>query len=229
MLLEVNNVYFNIGSKKIINGISLNFDKGKVLGILGPNGNGKTTLLNLIYGFYKCNNGEIKIDGNKVSSKTKNLVSFMQDNTNFPKSMKIKDAVSFYKDFFDDFNINEFDKLIKEMKLDYNMKIRDLSKGMKEKLCLILTLSKRSKLYMLDEPIGGVDPVARETIINTIIKSINEESSLIVTTHNVGEMENIFDEVVFINEGEIIESGDAEELRIKYGMSIDGIYRKLFG
>lgn len=228
MILEVSNVSKKIGNKNIINDISFNLESGKVLGILGPNGNGKTTLLNLIYGFYKCTKGSIKVDEINISSESKEIISFMQDKTNFPKSMKIKDAVKFYEDFFRNFDTKKFETLLGEMKLDRNMKIRDLSKGMAEKLCLSLTLSKNAKLFLLDEPIGGVDPVAREKIMDTIIQNINEESSLIITTHNVLEMEKLFDEVMFIGEGKVIEIGDAEELRIKYNMSIDEIYRKIF-
>ncbi|MGG7177829.1 ABC transporter ATP-binding protein [Clostridium paraputrificum] len=227
-ILEINNLVKRIGSKNILNGLTFNLDKGKVLGIMGPNGNGKTTLLNIIQGFLRPTVGEVQINGISLGVETKKLVSFLQDNVPYNKSMKIKEAVKFYETFFEDFDRDKMASLLVSMKLDPNMKIRNLSKGMKEKLSLSLTLSRKVKLYMLDEPISGVDPVAREKILDTIIDSISEDSSLIITTHYVGELERIFDEVLFLGDGVIVDKGDAEDMRIKYGMSIDGIYRKLF-
>lgn len=228
MLLEVNNLYKKFNNKKVLEDISFTLQKGKVLGILGPNGKGKTTLLNSIYGFIKVDKGSIKIDGNNVGIETKKIVSYLQDKAYYPKKMTIQGAIDFYSSFFDDFKINKMDELLIEMNLKKEEYIRNLSKGMTEKLFLSLALSRNSKLFLLDEPISGVDPVAREKIINSIINNISEESSMIITTHYVGELENIFDEVIFIGEDGIVEMGDAEDLRIKYNSSIDGIYRKVF-
>ncbi|MDU5107709.1 ABC transporter ATP-binding protein [Clostridium sp.] len=227
-LLEVNNISKRIKGKEILKGISFNLEQGKVLGIMGPNGQGKTTLLNVIQGFLKADNGEIKVDGNPQSALTKNDISFLQDVNIFNKSMKIKDAISLYVDFFNDFDKEKMDYYLDFMNLDSSSKIRDLSKGMMEKFNLSLALSRRAKLYMLDEPISGVDPVSREKILDAILENLSEDSSMIITTHYIGELERIFDEVIFLGDGKIIEHGDAEELREKYKESIDQIYRKIF-
>ena len=227
-LLEVNNISKRIKGKEILKGISFNLEQGKVLGIMGPNGQGKTTLLNVIQGLLKADNGEIKVDGNPQSALTKNDISFLQDVNIFNKSMKIKDAISLYVDFFNDFDKEKMDYYLDFMNLDTSSRIRDLSKGMMEKFNLSLALSRRAKLYMLDEPISGVDPVSREKILDAILDNLSEDSSMIITTHYIGELERIFDEVIFLGDGKIIEHGDAEELREKYKESIDQIYRKIF-
>ncbi|WP_411168957.1 ABC transporter ATP-binding protein [Clostridium sp. MB05] len=227
-LLEVNDICKKIKGKQVLNGLSFNLEKGKVLGIMGPNGQGKTTLLNIIQGFLKVDKGTIKLDEISIGTETKKYIAFLQDRNIFDKSMKIKDAINLYSDFFKDFNREKMKNYLKFMSLDENAKIRDLSKGMSEKFSLSLTLSRKAKLYMLDEPISGVDPVSREKILDAILENLSEESSMIITTHYIGELERIFDEVAFLGEGKIIESGDAEELREKYKSSIDEIYRKVF-
>lgn len=227
-VLMVNNLYKKIGNKKIIKDLNLTLNKGKVLGILGPNGKGKTTLLNIISGIKKATSGDVLIDGIKVSSETKKSVSFLQERNTLSNWMTIKDAVEFYKDFFQDFNEEKVKELLAFMNLDEKLKIKSLSKGMLEKLHLSLTLSRKAKLYILDEPISGIDIVTREKIIKAIIDNIEEDSSMIITTHYVGELEGIFDEVAFLDEGKIIEINDAEVLREKYGKSIEEIYKYIF-
>ena len=227
-LLEIINVTKRINGKAILKGVSFNLEKGKVLGIMGPNGQGKTTLLNTIQGFLKADSGEVIIDGNKLGALIKSDISFLQDTNIFNKSMKIKNAINLYNDFFNDFDREKMDYYLDFMNLDRESRIRNLSKGMMEKFNLSLTLSRKTKLYMLDEPISGVDPVSREKILDAILESLSEDSSMIITTHYIGELERIFDEVIFLGDGKIIENGDAEELRIKYQGSIDEIYRKIF-
>lgn len=227
-LVEVNNIYKSIKGKEILRGLSFNLEKGKVLGIMGPNGQGKTTLLNAIEGFLKINNGEIKLDGNNIGFATKGEISYLQDINIFNRSMKIRDAINLYSDFFNDFDRDKMDKYLEFMSLDRNAKIRDLSKGMMEKFNLSLTLSRKAKLFLLDEPISGVDPVSREKILDAILENLSEDSSIIITTHYIGELERIFDEVLFLGDGKVIEYGDAEELRAKHKASIDEIYRKIF-
>lgn len=227
-LLEINNLTKNFGSKHVLNDLSLNLEKGKVLGILGPNGQGKTTLLNIISGLYKPSNGYVKICGLNVGAETKKLTSFLQEKDFLFKWMKVSSALDFYKTFFEDFDENKAKELLTAMNINESSKIKSLSKGMLEKVGLALTLSRKSKLYILDEPISGIDIISRDKIINTIINNLNSDSSMIITTHYVGELETLFDEVVFLGNGSIIEAGDAEDLRIKYGTSIDEIYRKVF-
>lgn len=227
-LLEVSNLVKNIEEKKILNGLTFSLKSGNVLGIMGPNGHGKTTLLNIIQGFLKPTSGTVKIEGINIGIETKKVVSFLQDQNVFPRKMTINKAIKFYSTFFEDFDEIKMEEFLQVMKLDKNAKITNLSKGMIEKLCLSLVLSRKAKLYLLDEPISGVDPIAREKILDAIIDSINEDCSMIITTHYVGELERVFDKFLFIGDGTVVEYGDAEELRMKYGMSIDGIYRQIF-
>lgn len=227
-VLEINNLVKKFGGKTILSDITLNLEKGKVLGILGPNGQGKTTLLNVIAGLYRPTLGEVKIGGILVGYESKKIVSYLQEKDYLYKWMTVEGSVRFYKDFFKDFDESKANELLGFMKLDKKAKVKNLSKGMLEKLGLTLTLSRRSKLYILDEPISGVDTISRDKIVDAIINNLDQSASMIITTHYVGELEKLFDEVIFIGEGLIIEKGDAEDLREKYGVSIDEIYRKVF-
>lgn len=218
--------YFN---KKAINNLNLDIGKGKVVGILGPNGSGKTTLIKIITGILRETQGEVLIDGNKPGVQTKAIVSYLPDRNFLYNWMDIQEAINFYKDFYKDFDENKAYELLKFMKLDRNMKINALSKGMTEKLNLTLVLSRNAKVYVLDEPIAGVDPVARDQILDAIIKNYNEDSTMLITTHLVRDMESIFDDVVFLKEGEIYMQGNAESLREEKKMQIDDLYKEIFG
>ncbi|MGL5150403.1 MAG: ABC transporter ATP-binding protein [Clostridium sp.] len=228
-VLEVKEVSKSFGRKKVLNNISLELGRGKVLGILAPNGAGKSTLLNIIAGLLNESGGKVLIDGEEKSFESKGKVSYLHEKNILPKGMKIKEAKEFYKDFFEGFDEKKFNELLKFMNLEENMRVKTLSKGMLEKLNLSLTLSRKASLYILDEPISGVDPVAREKIIDAIIDNIQEDASTIITTHYVGELDKLFDEVCFIGDGAVIEYGNADDLRDKYNASIDEIYRKIFG
>lgn len=226
--LEVKNLNKRYGDKNAINDVSFSIDNGKIVGLLGPNGSGKTTFIKMVVGLLKKNSGEILIDGTKVGVETKALVSYLPDKDFLYKWMRIKDAIQFFVDFYDDFDEKKCEELLLLMKLDKNQKIKTLSKGMLEKLNLTLVLSRNAKLYILDEPIAGVDPVAREKILNAIINNFSGEGSMLITTHLVRDIEKLFDEVLFIKEGQIVEQGNAEDLRMKNKMSIDEIFRDIF-
>lgn len=228
-IVEIKNLTKKYSNKIALNNISLNIQEGKVVGILGPNGSGKTTLIKILTGLLRQTSGEVLIDGHKIGVYTKRVVSYLPDRNFLYKWMKIKDALDFFKDFYSDFDEAKFEELLEFMKLDKNMKIDTLSKGMHEKLNLSLVLSRNAKLYVLDEPIAGVDPVARDQILNAIINNYNEKSSMIITTHLVRDMENILDEVVFLKEGNVILQGSAEDLREERGKQIDDIYKEIFG
>lgn len=228
-IVEIKNLTKKYSNKIALNNISLNIEEGKVVGILGPNGSGKTTLIKILTGLLRQTSGEVLIDGHKIGVHTKRVVSYLPDRNFLYKWMKIKDALDFFKDFYSDFDEAKFEELLEFMKLDKNMKIDTLSKGMHEKLNLSLVLSRNAKLYVLDEPIAGVDPVARDQILNAIINNYNEKSSMIITTHLVRDMENILDEVVFLKEGNVILQGGAEDLREERGKQIDDIYKEIFG
>ncbi|NLK43700.1 MAG: ABC transporter ATP-binding protein [Tissierellia bacterium] len=228
-IIEIKGLSKTYFTKKALNNVSLAIEKGKVVGILGPNGSGKTTLIKILTGILRPTKGEVYIDGNKPGVITKSIVSYLPDRNFLYDWMKIQDAINFFKDFYQDFDENKAYGLLEFMKLDRDMKINSLSKGMKEKLNLTLVLSRNAKVYILDEPIAGVDPVARDQILDAIINNYNEESTMLITTHLVRDMENIFDEVVFLKEGEVYLQGNAEVLREERNMKIDDLYKEIFG
>lgn len=227
-LLESSNlkkIYFH---KRALDGLDLEIKRGRIVGLLGPNGSGKTTFLKIAAGILKQSSGEILIDGNRPGVITKGEVSYLPDKDYLFKWMKIKDALDFFNDMYQDFDYEKALKLLEFMDLDLDNRVKTLSKGMSEKLYLTLVLSRNAKLYILDEPLGGVDPTTREKILDAILNIYDKESSILITTHLVSDIERLFDDVAFISEGKIILSGDAEELRSERGKSIDEIYREVF-
>lgn len=214
--------------KQALDSFNLTIEPGVILGLLGPNGSGKTTFLKIAAGLLTKTSGDITIDGKNIGTETKAIVSYLPDKMFLHKWMRIKDAKNYYTDFFKDFDVNKFSELLSTMNLKEDMKITSLSKGMAEKLLLTLCLSRNAKLYLLDEPLGGVDPVTREKILDAILRNYSEDSSIIVTTHLVSDIERLFDKVAFINLGKIVLEGDAEELRREKNSSIDELYREVF-
>lgn len=228
IILETKDLCKSYFNKKALDNFNLTLEKGKVFGLLGPNGSGKTTFIKIATGLLRQSSGEILIDGKKPSVKTKEIVSYLPDKNYLYKWMKISDAIELFKDFYKDFDENKCNELLEFMKLDKSLKVTSLSKGMLEKLNLTLVLSRKAKLYILDEPLAAVDPVAREQILDAIIKNYNEDSSMIITTHLVHDIERIFDDVAFIKDGSIVLSGNAEDLRCQKGKSIDELFREVF-
>lgn len=228
-VLEVSNLNKAYGGKMALNNFSLTLERGKILGLLGPNGSGKTTFMKVLAGLLNSYKGNVSICGREPSIHTKKIVAYLPDKSPLYKWMKVKDAVKLYEEFFDDFDRNKVIELLGFMELTEKMKITSLSKGMLEKLNLSLVLSRKADLYIIDEPLSGIDPIARDKILDAIINNYCEESSMIITTHVVHDIERIFDEVAFINEGIIIEQGEAESLRMKYGKSIEEIYKIVLG
>jgi len=227
-MLKVENLSKSYINKKALNNISLTLEKGKVLGLLGPNGSGKTTLIKIITGLIKSYNGTVLINDECPGVSTKSIISYLPDVNHLYKWMKVKDALNFFIDFYDDFDKEKAEELLEFMKLNKDSKINTLSKGMLERLNLTLVMSRKAKLYVLDEPIAGVDPVAREKILDTIVNNFSGDSSMLITTHLVKDIERIFDDVAFISDGDITLYGNAEELRIDRGKSIDELYREVF-
>lgn len=228
-IIEIRGLSKNYMRTRALDNIDLKIEKGKVVGILGPNGSGKTTLIKILAGLLRPSKGQVLIDGSRPGVYTKSVVSYLPDRNFLYKWMRVEDAINFYRDFYDDFQIDKAYELLDFMKLDRNMKVDALSKGMTEKLNLLLVLSRKAKVYILDEPIAGVDPVARDQILDAIINNYNAESTMIITTHLVRDIENIFDEVIFLKEGRIELKGNAEALREEKGMQIDGLYKEIFG
>ena len=227
-ILKVSNLNKSYFRKKALDNFEMEIEEGKIVGLLGPNGSGKSTLLKILAGLLRKNSGEVLIDGNEVGMYTKSIVSYLPDKNYLYKWMKIKDAFNYFRDFYSDFDYAKAEELLKFMNLDMDSKVTSLSKGMVEKLHLTLVLSRKARFYILDEPLGGVDPTTREKILDTIINNFNEKSSMIITTHLVNDIERLFDDVVFISNGKNILSGKAEELRNEKGMSIDELYREVF-
>lgn len=214
--------------KTSLDGLNLEVRKGRIVGLLGPNGSGKTTFLKIAAGILRQTSGEILINGNKPGVTTKAQVSYLPDKDYLFKWMKIRDAFDFFNDVYKDFDYDKAVELLKFMDLDIESKVKSLSKGMSEKLYLTLVLSRNAKLYILDEPLGGVDPTTRERILDAIIDIYSEDSSILITTHLVHDIERLFNDVAFISNGKIVMQGDAEELRSEHKKSIDEIYREVF-
>ncbi|NYV28259.1 ABC transporter ATP-binding protein [Streptobacillus felis] len=227
-VLEIKNLNKKFKNKLVLDNLNLTLKENKIVGILGPNGSGKTTLLKIIAGLSKENSGEILIKGMKPSTKTKAIVSYLSDKNFIDNSLKVYQAINLYNAFFD-FDLNKAIRLLGEMKLDSNVEIASLSKGMKEKLFLILTLSRNAKIFILDEPIAGVDVITRDQILNLIIDNVLENSTIIVTTHLIRDIERIFDEVAFLKDGKIDKVHSVDELRENLGLTIEDLYKETFG
>lgn len=227
-MVEFNNVYKSYSSKEVLKGVNLNIPKGKIVGLLGPNGSGKTTMIKLMNNLLQADEGSIEIKGMKPSIETKKIVSYLPEKTYLNDWMKVKDILEFFKDFYADFDMEKADQMIESLKIDKNEKLKTMSKGTKEKVQLILVMSRNADLYILDEPIGGVDPAARSYILKTILANYNENSTLLIATHLISEIENICDDVIFISNGEIVLQGNVDEIREEKGKSIDTLFREEF-
>ena len=227
-LLEVKNISKSFDNKQALSDISFNISSGKIIGLLGKNGAGKTTLIKLINDLLVPTNGEILINGNKVGVESKKIISYLPERTYLNKQMKVSEVISYFKDFYDDFDENKAKKLLKDLDLDINESLSKMSKGMQEKVQLVLVMSRNASLYILDEPLGGVDPATRDYILDTILSNFNENASIIISTHLIADIERILDEVIFIDKGKIILQSDADKLRNKEKSSIDEIFRRMF-
>ena len=227
-LLEFNNITKKYGSKTAVNNISFNLEPGKIIGLLGPNGSGKSTILKLMNGLLQPTMGEIKIMGNPPGIMSKSIISYLPERTYLNEWMKIKDLINFFADFYIDFDINKAHEMVIALKLDPNHKLKTLSKGNKEKVQLILVMSRKAKLYLLDEPIGGVDPATRDFILDTIISNYLSDATLMISTHLISDIERIFDEVILINDGAIYKHDSVDNIRQETGKSIDELFREVF-
>ncbi|SPZ50909.1 ABC-type transporter ATP-binding protein EcsA [Sarcina ventriculi] len=227
-IVEFKDVYKGYGKKQVLNGINLNIPKGKIVGLLGPNGSGKSTMIKLMNGLLSKDSGIILINGLKPSKQTKKIVSYLPERTYLNDWMKVKDILEFFKDFYSDFDMEKAEEMLKSLNIDKNEKLKTMSKGTKEKVQLILVMSRKAELYILDEPIGGVDPAARSYILKTIMTNYLEDSTLLIATHLISEIENICDEVIFISNGNIVLQGNVDEIREEKGKSIDALFREEF-
>ena len=227
-LLRLEHVQKNYGKTEALSGVNLDIQPGRIVGLLGPNGSGKTTIIKLINGLLQPTSGQVLINGEKPSPKTKKVVSYLPDTTYLGDNMKIKEVFAMFKDFYSDFDEEKTNHLLEDLNLDEKSRLKNLSKGNKEKVQLILVMSRKADLYVLDEPIGGVDPAARDYILKTIIQNRSENSSVLISTHLISDIEDILDDVIFIKDGEILLQEDANELRRKHDNTIDHIFRDQF-
>lgn len=228
-LVQIEHVIKHYGMNKIIfQDLNLNIVSGKIIGLLGPNGSGKTTLIKLLSGLLSPAQGTILIDGKAIGPETKAVVSYLPERTYFNESLKVRNLVNMFKDFYADFDEERAYKMMQLLNIDPEIVLKKLSKGNKEKVQLIMVMSRRAKLYLLDEPIAGVDPAARDYILNTILTNYDPNASIILSTHLIYDIENILDEIIFLKNGEIVCHKDADALREEKGMSIDEIFRDVF-
>ena len=227
-LLECRGLCKNYGDKEVLKDINLVIPKGKIIGLLGKNGTGKSTLIKLINDLLTPSKGEILVNGKKVGVDSKKIISYLPERTYLDKSMTARDTIKYFCDFYDNFDEEKAIKLLNDLDLDIDVKLSKMSKGMQEKVQLVLVMSRKADLYILDEPLGGVDPATRDYILDTILTNFNEGASVIISTHLISDVERILDEVIFIDKGKIILTGDADKLRKKNKSSIDELFRRKF-
>lgn len=227
-LLECKNLCKSYGNKKVLKNINLVVPRGKIIGLLGKNGTGKSTLIKLINDLLTPDEGEVLVNGKKIGIDSKKIIAYLPERTYLDKSMTAIDTINYFSEFYDNFDSEKAKKLLNDLDLDINAKLSKMSKGMKEKVQLVLVMSRKAELYILDEPLGGVDPATRDYILDTILTNFNEGASVIISTHLIADIERILDEVIFIDKGKIVMTGEADKLRKKNKASIDEIFRREF-
>lgn len=227
-LIEFKDVNKSFGDKHVLKDINLKIQSNKIIGLLGKNGSGKSTLFKLINDLLTITSGEILVDGQPISPESKKVISYLPERTYLDTSLKVSEAIKFFETFYEDFDKDKAEKLLEDLQLDKNMRLSKMSKGMKEKVQLVLVMSRKAKIYILDEPLGGVDPASRDYILQTILKSFDKNATLLISTHMIADIEKILDEVIFIDEGKIILKSNADKLREKENASIDEIFRRKF-
>lgn len=227
-LLKINSLSKSFDGKKILDNVNLEIQEGKIVGLLGKNGAGKTTLIKLINDLLTIDHGEILFKNKKIGVYSKEHISYLPERTYLDKSMKISDVINYFSEFYKDFDKEKAYRLLSNLNLDSESRIIKMSKGMQEKLQLILVMSRESDLYILDEPLSGVDPATRDYILDTILSNFKEGSSILISTHLISDVERILDEVVFIDDGKIVLTSSADDLRKKEKSSIDDIFRRMF-
>jgi ABC-2 type transport system ATP-binding protein len=227
-LIQISDLSKSYGKKEALSNLSLTIESGKVIGLLGPNGSGKTTLIKILCGLLTPTNGHVTIDGKEIGPETKAIVSYLPERTYIPNWMKVKDILDYFEDFYKDFRRSVAEDMLSRLRIDPSAKLKTLSKGNKEKVQLILVMSRNAKLYLLDEPIAGVDPAARDYILDTIVTNYNPDASIIISTHLIQDIERILDDVIMIQYGHLKVFGSADALRSEKGMSIDELFREVF-
>lgn len=227
-IVEINHLVKKYGNTVALNEVNLSLDKGKIIGLLGPNGSGKTTLIKILTGLLKQYTGDVKVAGELLSTNTKSIISYLPDQLYFDSWMKIEDLRRYFKDMYKDFNNDRFNELMRTFKIEDRILIKRLSKGNQEKLQLALVLSRDASVYIFDEPIGGVDPALRDTILETIMTYKNQDATVILSTHQIYDVENLFDEVVFLKAGQVVLHENTRKLIEERGKSLLEIFKEAF-
>lgn len=227
-ILECKNLFKKYGAVEALSDVTLSIDSGRIIGLLGPNGSGKTTLIKLANGLLMPSSGEILIDGKAPGRESHAIVSYLPERTAIPIWMSAKQLMDYYEDFYADFNRSAAEEMLEHLDIRPNQKIRQMSKGTREKVQLIMVMSRQAKLYFLDEPIGGVDPATRDYILSTIISNYNPEASVIISTHLISDVEKVLDDVLFINNGRLMLQTSVDQIREEKGMSVDELFREVF-
>lgn len=228
VLLECKNLTKRYGQVEAIRDLTFTMGGGRIIGLLGPNGSGKTTLIKMINGLLTPTSGEIYIQGKKPGAITHGLVSYLPDKNYLNKRLKVHQVLSYFEDFYQDFNRGKAENMLRDLQIDRNMTLKSMSKGTLEKMQLILVMSREAKLYVLDEPIAGVDPAARDYILRTIISNYNPEATVLISTHLIADIEQVLDDVIFIKEGRIELFAPVDVIREKEGKSVDALFREVF-
>ena len=227
-LLECIHLSKEFDNKKVLKDINIKIPRGKIVGLLGKTGMGQTTIIKLINDLLTPTSGEVLINGKRPSVESKKIISYLPERTYLDKGMTVKETFKFFEDFYDNFDSKKAYELLKKLDLDKDMKLTKMSKGMQEKVQLILVMSRKADLYILDEPLGGVDPATRDYILDTILSNFNEGASVIISTHLIADIERILDEVIFIDKGKIVLTGSADDVRKREKTSIDEVFRRMF-
>ena len=227
-ILECKALSKHFGSNQALDKVELSLEAGRVIGLLGPNGSGKTTLIKLANGLLTPTSGEILVDGKKPGKDTKAIVSYLPDREYLPEWMSARQVMDFFEDFYPDFQRSKAQEMLSRLGINANMRIKQMSKGTREKVQLSLVMSRQAKLYLLDEPIGGVDPATRDFILETIIRNYNPEAAVLISTHLITDVEQVLDDVLFIQNGRVMLQSSVDEIREEHGKSVDQYFREVF-
>jgi len=227
-LLECKNVTKNFKEKKVLKEVNFTLPRGKIIGLLGKNGAGKSTLIKLINDLLIPSSGTILMNGNPIGIESKSAIAYLPERTYLDKTISVDQVITYFSDFYTNFDAKKAKKLLKDLDIDISMKLAKMSKGMQEKVQLVLVMSRQADLYILDEPLGGVDPATRDYILDTILNNFHEGASIVISTHLIADIERILDEVIFLDKGKVILTSNADELRKKEQGSIDEIFRRMF-
>ena len=227
-IVQISGLNKSYGYKQIIKDMNLNLEGGKIIGLLGPNGSGKSTLIKILGGVLKPDSGNVTIDGKQIGIDTKRIVSYLPERTYLSPSMKVREAISMFADFYEDFRTERAEEMLNRLNINLNDTIKSLSKGTREKVQLVLVMSRDALVYLLDEPMGGVDPAAREYILKTILSNYNENACVIISTHLISDVEKVLDQVLFIQNGNVILNSTVDEIRDEKKESVDVLFREVF-